>query len=103
MPRQKVDMLTAAVLDARDMIVRRTGEMTKVYQPARFMTKRVTTRTMDKLLLGITPDQMMQIAQTDPDRANAYSERINLLEQRQESQVPFPAQDAFEGTVEEDL
>lgn len=94
-------MLTGAVLDARELIIDRTRQMTKVYQPGRFMTQRVSPKTMDKMLLGITPDQMMQLAQTDPDRANQYSERINLLEQRMSSRPVMPGQDAFEGEFED--
>ena len=97
-----VDMLTGAVLDARDLIISRTQQMTKVYRPGQFMTAKVSPRRMDKLLLGITPDQMMQLAQTDPDRANAYSERINLLEQRMDSRPVLPGQDAYESDIIED-
>lgn len=102
MPRTKgTDMLTGAVLQARELLVQRTSEMTKVYKPGTFMTRKVDTRTMDKYLLGITPEQMAEIAMKNPDQAEQYASRINTLESRIASQPPMPAQDQFEPEFEE--
>ena len=96
-----VDMLTAAVLDAREMILRRTQELTGTYKPGAFMTAKVSPRTMEKYLLGLTEQDMMQLASTDPARAEQYAARVNQLEQKLDSRMVLPAQDSFEGEIEE--
>ena len=88
-----MDLLTSAVMQARDILVRQTEEMTKVYQPGTFMTRKVDPRTLDKYLMNITPEDMVKIAMTDPAQAEKYAGRINTLEQR--SRPALPAQDAY--------
>ena len=94
------DMLTDAVVQARDLIVERTQQMTKVYRPNAFMTRQVDARTMDKYLLGITPEQMSEIAMKNPEQAETYAQRINTLEGRIASRTPLPAQDGYEPDLE---
>jgi len=91
--------MTGAVLDARDLIVRRTQEMTKVYRPGAFMTRKVDARTMDKYLMGITAEQLADIALRDPDTAERYAGRINLLEKRAEARPRLPAESGYEPEV----
>ena len=101
MPRRTkgTDMLTDAVVQARDLIVERTQQMTKVYRPNAFMTRQVDARTMDKYLLGITPEQMSEIAMKNPEQAEQYAGRINTLEGRIASRTPMPAQDGYEPEI----
>lgn len=98
MPRRTkgTDMLTDAVVQARDLIVERTQQMTKVYQPGTFMTRKVDARTMDRYLLGVTAEQMAEIANRNPEQAEQYASRINTLESRLASRAPMPAADAYE-------
>ena len=101
MPRRTkgTDMLTDAVVQARDLIVERTQQMTKVYRPNAFMTRQVDARTMDKYLLGITPEQMSEIAMKNPEQAEQYAARVNTLEGRIASRTPMPAQDGYEPEI----
>lgn len=95
------DLLTGAVLQARDILVQQTEAMTKVYRPGAFMTRKVDARTMDKYLMNITPEEMANIAASDPQRAEQYAARVNTLEQRLASKPPMPAQDSYEPDFEE--
>src|SRR5688572_2779905 len=94
------DLLTGAVIQARDLLVQRAEEMTKVYKPGQFMTRKVDSRTMDKYLMNISPEEMAQVAMADPGKAEQWAGRINTLEGRLASRTPMPAQDAYEPDLE---
>jgi hypothetical protein len=53
-------------------------------------------RAVDKRLMTMTPDQMIQLAQTDPMQAERVAARIQQLQARSAATPPLPGQDDTE-------
>lgn len=90
------DLLTGAVLQARDILVQTTEEMTRVFKPGAFMTRTVDPRTMDRHIMNMTPEELANVAAADPARAEVFAQRINTLESRIASRTALPAQDSYQ-------
>ena len=58
--------------------------------------QKVTSQTYDNQLVRMLPDQLAQLAQTDPAAAQSANARIATLRQKAAGQIPLPAQDSYE-------
>jgi hypothetical protein len=91
-----VNQMTQAVLIARakypDIL---QSIISKLNTPAPYMKERLDSRAVDKALLQMTPEQMTQLAYTDPVAAENAAKRISDLEAK--APPPLPGSGEFEG------
>lgn len=93
----KVSAATQTVLDARALYVKRLRETVQTYGAIPYMHQRVDTRTADRQTAMTTPEDLMAMAQTDPQRAEATAKRAEELRVRAEQNPPpFSAPGEFE-------
>src|SRR2546430_9874291 len=93
----RVSKATQTVLDARALYVKRLHETIGEYGSPPYMQQRVDSRTADRNLAMTTPEQMAQMAMTNPAMAEQASARIEQLRQRAEANPPpFSAPGEYE-------
>ena len=92
--RSKLNVMTQTVLDARQMYVKNLKGVLADYAATPYMKKPVDPRTAERQLLATTPEQMAQLAQTDPKAAEQAAYRIHQLEQKNPN--PLPAADDYQ-------
>src|SRR5438876_1205213 len=96
MPR-KYNPATQAVLDARALYVKRLNETVQTYGSPPYMQTRVDPRTADRQVAMTTPEELAQMAQTNPAMAEQVAKRAEELRQRAEQNPPpFSAPGQFE-------
>src|SRR5437588_9160854 len=93
----KVSPATQTVLDARALYVKRLRETVQQYGAIPYMQQRVDPRTADRAIAMTTPEQMAQMAATNPAMAEQTAMRAETLRQRAEDNPPpFSAPGQYE-------
>lgn len=86
--RPKVSLPTQVVLDARKKYPELLEGAAAYLGSIPYMKQRLDPRTIDSRLLQMTPEQMTQLAYTDPMAAEAAAKRISDLEAKAPPDLP---------------
>ena len=93
-----MSLATQTVLDARALYVKKLRETVQQYGAIPYMQQRVDTRTADRQTAMTTPEDLMQMMQTNPQQAEATAKRAEELRLRAEQNPPpFSAPGDYEG------
>ena len=84
----KVSPATQTVLDARALYVKRLRETVQQYGAIPYMQQRVDPRTADMQAAMTTPEDLMQMMQTNPQQAEAIAKGAEELRVRAEQNPP---------------
>lgn len=93
----RMNPATDAVQRAQAAYPKTLKSVVNYFGPVPYGTEKVDTRTADKRLAQMPPEQMAQMAMQDPMKAAAVAQRLNTLKQRASGEMPLPAQDVYEG------
>ena len=58
--------------------------------------QQVDSRTADKRLIAMQPQDLAQLAQTDPIQAETARQRLQTLQDRASQRQPLPGQEQYE-------
>src|SRR6267378_3273055 len=98
MPPRKYNPATQAVLDARALYLKRLHETVQTYGSPPYMQQRADARTVDRQVSMTTPEELTQMAQTNPAMAEQVAMRAEELRKRAEvNPPPFSAPGQYEG------
>src|SRR6267142_4058707 len=97
MVKARVNIATQTVLDAQQMYVKRLRETLGQYAQIPYMQQRIDPRTRDKQINMMSPEDMLALAQRDPQAAEAAAKRAEELRQKAEQNPPpFSAPGGYE-------
>lgn len=95
--RQKMNVATRIVQRAQQMYPPRlNAAVNYIGTNPPYGKKIVDSRTRDKQILQMLPQDLEQLAVTDPQTYMKTQERLQVLQQRASDQEPLPAPDQFE-------
>lgn len=92
----KVNPATAAVQRAQRTYPKSIAAVRAYMGPIPYGKEIVSPETADRRLLSMTPEDMAQLAMTDPATAESAAMRIQQLETRAAARPPLPAQDDWQ-------
>lgn len=95
--KQRMNQMTAIVQRAQQLYPDRLEAAVNalgVNPP--YGKKVVDSRTRDKQILSMPPDQLAALAQSDPQQYMKTQERLQVLQQRAAGEAPLPGRDTFE-------
>lgn len=92
----KVNRMTAAVLQAQKMYPKYLQGVKAYLGAVPYGQQKIDQRTADKQLVRMTPQDIAQLAASDPIAALTAQRRLETLSQRAAERPPLPSPDAYE-------
>lgn len=95
MANPKPNPATQAVQMAQARYPKLLASVVGYFGPTPYGVEVVDQRTADRRLAKMTPDDMANLAATNPQAAESAAERIQVLDARRAALPPLPAQDEY--------
>lgn len=96
---RKMNPATSIVQRAQGMYPKYLKSVVNYFGDVPYGQQRVSQKTADQRLARMSPEEMAQLAMTDPVQALTAQRRLQTLQERSQSDAPLPAQGEFEGEV----